>query len=232
MSKRGGEHMDKQSYAKYLLQLIDEEIDSDESNIDESQFYGYFQMYMPDGKGVEATFEPLEDGHEYLQRILQIYEILNLEEFSGSAVPGYFTNKGSNVSNEVLVEYGRQFIQGLEALLAASSGKIDTKDSADYLLGIEEIKIVPHGSIDGIRQQYDPEIYETVFDIISEQREYDEPIEILDEAFYSIACDYWISYYLQWHRYRLKGDPFAPYFELYRRGYSAIFSENKLYIGS
>ncbi|MNI58809.1 hypothetical protein D3C73_1139370 [compost metagenome] len=57
-------------------------------------------------------------------------------------------------------------------------------------------------------------------------------IEILDEAYYSIACDYWISYYLQWHRYGLKGDPFAPYFELYRLGYSAVFAENKLYIGS
>lgn len=56
--------------------------------------------------------------------------------------------------------------------------------------------------------------------------------ELLDEAYYSIACDYWISYYLQWHRYGLKGDPLAPYFELYRLGYSAIFSEQKLYIGS
>ena len=132
----------------------------------------------------------------------------------------------------MLVEYGRQFIQGLQDLLLETSGKLDMEDSADYLRGIEEIEIVPPGSIDEIRQQYDPEIYETVFDIISEQREYDEPIEVLDEAYYSIACDYWISYYLQWHRYRLNGDPFAAYFELYRRGYSAVFSENKLYIGS
>ncbi len=223
--------MDKQSYARYLLQLMDEEMDSDELEIDEARFYGYFQMYMPDGKGVEATFEPLEDGHAYLQRILQIYEMLNPEDFSGPAVLGYFISKNSNVPNEVLLDYGRQFIQGLKDLLLGSSGKLDTKDSADYLLGIEEVRIVPPGSIDGIRQQYDPEIYETIFDIISEQVEYDDPIEVLEEAYYSIACDYWISYYLQWHRYRLNGDPFAAYFELYRRGYSAIFSENKLYIG-
>ncbi|WP_102274359.1 hypothetical protein [Cytobacillus massiliigabonensis] len=224
--------MDKQSYARYLLQFMEEEMGSDESSIDEAQFYGYFQMYMPDGIGVEATFEPLEDGHAYLQRILQIYEMLKPEDFSGPAVPGYFTSKASNVPNEILIDYGRQFIQGLKDLILESSEKAVTIESADYLLGIEEIKILPPGSIDGIRQQYDPEIYETIFDIISEQKEYDEPIEVLDEAYYSIACDYWISYYLQWHRYRLNGDPFAAYFELYRRGYSAIFSENKLYIGS
>ncbi|WP_430108390.1 hypothetical protein [Paenibacillus sp. B1-33] len=67
---------------------------------------------------------------------------------------------------------------------------------------------------------------------MSEHKDYDAPIEILDEAYYSIACDYWISYYLQWHRYRLKGDPFASYFDLYRLGYSATFSEHALYIGS
>ncbi|QTD41520.1 hypothetical protein [Sporosarcina sp. Te-1] len=224
--------MDKQSYARYLLQLMDEEVDADESDIEEAWFYGYFQMYMPDGKGVEATFEPLEDGHAYLQKIVQIYEMLSPEDFSGPAVPGYFIGKASNVTDEVLLNYGRQFIQDLQDLLMESSGKTDTEDSAEYLLKIEEVRIVSPGSIDGIRQQYDPEIYETIFDIINEQKEYDEPIEVLDEAYYSIACDYWISYYLQWQRYRLNGDPFAAYFELYRRGYSAIFSENKLFICS
>ena len=223
--------MDKQSYARYLLQLMDKDVNSGEADIDEAIFYGYFQMFMPDGKGVEATFEPLEDGHVYLERILQIYEMLNPVDYSGPTVSGYFISKDSNVPNGILVDYGRQFIQDLKDLLLESSGKLDTKDAVDYLLGIEEVKILPPGSIDGIRQQYDAEIYEAIFDIISEQIEYDEPIEVLDEAYYSIACDYWISYYLQWPRYRLNGDPFAAYFELYRHGYSAVFTENKLYIG-
>lgn len=98
--------------------------------------------------------------------------------------------------------------------------------------GIEEILIVPHGQLDSIRQSYDSALYETIFDVVSEHKNYDEPIEVLNEAYYSIACDYWLSYYLQWHRYKLKGDPFAPYFELFALGYSAVFSDNKLYIGS
>ncbi|MFC7677445.1 hypothetical protein [Paenibacillus sp. GCM10028914] len=224
--------MDKQSYARNLLQLMDEEINSEESDIEEAQFYGYFQMYMPDGKGVESTFEPLADRDTYLHKILQIYEMLDPDDFSGNEVPGYFNSKASDVRSDILIDYGRQFIQGLKELIVESSEKIDTADAAAYLAGIKEVRIIAHGLIDDIRQQYDPEIYETISDIISEHRDYDEPIEVLDEAYYSIACDYWISYYLQWHRYGLKGDPFAPYFELYRLGYSAIFSENKLYIGS
>ena len=43
--------MDKQTYARYLLNLMDEEADSDEAVIEEAALYGYFQMYMPSGKG-------------------------------------------------------------------------------------------------------------------------------------------------------------------------------------
>ncbi|MCG3089292.1 hypothetical protein [Sporosarcina cyprini] len=223
--------MDKQSYARYLLHLMNEE-GANETDIEEAQFYGYFQMYMPDGTGVEATFEPLEDGHLYLQKIFQIYEILDSEDFNGHAVPGYFIGKARNVSDEVLLKCGRQFIQDLQSLLVEYSLKSGEEDLPDYLLESIEVRIVPSGEIDKIRHKYDPDLYEAISDLISEQKEYDEPIEILDEAYYSIACDYWISYYLQWHRYNLSGDPFAAYFNLYRQGYSAIFSENKLYIGT
>ena len=96
--------------------------------------------------------------------------------------------------------------------MTESSEQLDTADAAAYLAGIEEVRIVPYGSKDDVRQQYDPEIYETITDIISEHRDYDELFEILNEAYYSIDYDYWISYYLQWHRYGLNGDPFAPNF--------------------
>ncbi|MGG3280981.1 hypothetical protein [Paenibacillus solani] len=224
--------VDKQIYSKYLFQLIDEEPEPDESDIDEALFYGYFQMYMPNGKGVEETFEPLADGDAYLQRILRIYEMLDPEDFRGSEIPGYFNSKVCDEPNEQLIDYGKQFIQSLKELINECSEKNDTTDAAVYLSGIKEIRIVSDGSINDIREQYDAGIYDTIFDIISNHKDYDEPIEVLDEAYYSIACDYWISYYLQWHRYGLEGDPFAPYFELYKRGYSAIFAENKLYIGS
>lgn len=223
--------MDKQSYARYLLSLMDEEVDSD-GEVSEDALYGYFQMYMPSGKGVDATFEPLEDGDAYLKRIVGIYEMLDPEDFGGDTVPGYFNAKAVEVPEEVLKGYGEQFIKGLKQLLDEFSEWDGAAEAAAYLAGIEEIQLLARGGINTVRESYDPDVYEAIFDVVSEHKDYDAPIEILDEAYYSIACDYWISYYLQWYRYGLKGDPFAPYFELYRLGYSAVFSEGKLYIGA
>ncbi|NOJ71723.1 hypothetical protein [Paenibacillus alvei] len=223
--------MDKQSYARYLLHLMDEEVEADEM-IDEDSLYGYFQMYMPSGKGVEASFAPLQDGDAYLQRIVQMYDILDPADFGGDTVPGYFTSKVADVPQDVLRRHGEQLIKGLKELLNEFKQIEGAADAAAYLSGIKEIQLLPHGKIGTIRQSHDPDVYDALFEVVSEHKDYDAPIEILDEAYYSIACDYWISYYLQWHRYGLKGDPFAPYFELYRLGYSATFSEHTLYIGS
>lgn len=155
-------------------------------------------MYMPSGKGVEATFAPLQDGESYLQRIVQMYDILDPADFGGDTVPGYFTSKVADVPQDVLRRHGEQLIKGLKELLDEFKQIEGAADAAAYLSGIKEIQLLPHGKIGTIR----------------------------------LACDYWISYYLQWHRYGLKGDPFAPYFELYGLGYSATFSEHTLYIGS
>ncbi|MCG7407100.1 hypothetical protein MH117_06700 [Paenibacillus sp. ACRRX] len=224
--------MDKQSYARYLLRLMDEEVDSDDAVIEDNELYGYFQMYMPSGEGVEATFAPLEDGDAYLQRIKRMYELLDPEDFNGDTVPGYFNSKTGDVPQDVLIRYGEQLIKGLKELLDEFEDLDGVADAAAYLSGIKEVQLLPHGKINTIRQAHDPHVYEALFEVVSEHKDYDAPIEILDEAYYSIACDYWISYYLQWHRYRLKGDPFDAYFELYRLGYFATFSEHKLYIGS
>lgn len=107
--------MDKQSYARYLLQLMDEEVEADEI-VDEDSLFGYFQMYMPSGKGVEATFAPLQDGDAYLQRIVQMYDILDPADFGGDTVPGYFNSKVADVPEELLREYGEHFIKGLKEL--------------------------------------------------------------------------------------------------------------------
>lgn len=224
--------MDKQTYARYLLNLMDEEADSDEAVIEEAALYGYFQMYMPSGKGVEATFEPLEDGQVYLRRILRIYEMLDPEDISGGTVPAYFIGKRDEESEDVLRGYGEQFIRELKQLLDTFAKWERAADAVAYLDGIDNIEFLPPGKIDTVRDSYDPDVYEALSEVIMEHKNDEEPIEILDEAYYSIACDYWISYYLQWHRYGLKGDPFAPYFELYRLGYSAVFSDQKLYIGT
>lgn len=228
--------MNQQEYARYLLGLMGEEPleedDVEEEEIPKEMFYGYFQMYMPSGEGIKATFVPLEDGDVYLQRIVRIYEMLDPKNFEGEYIPGYFhgTSDIDSVAEQTLIGYGEQLVKGLKDLLEAHKD-IEGSTEAAYLAGDTEIALLAKGEIDSYRDHYDAEIYEALFEIIGEYKDYNAPIEILDEAYYSIACDYWISYYLQWHRYGLKGDPFSPYFELYKLGYNAVFAGKKLYIG-
>ncbi|MEO3944856.1 hypothetical protein [Gorillibacterium sp. CAU 1737] len=223
--------MDKQTYAGYLLDLMGEESDPDE-DVEKEAFYGYFQMYMPSGEGVEATFEPLTDGDAYVHRIRRIYEMLEPEDFTGDAVPGYFNGKGNPVPEDVLIDFGKQHIQELKQLLEAFPDEEEAREAVAYLSKINDIHLLQPGQLNAIRSAYDPDVYEVLSEVIRDQQKDESLIEILDEAYYSIACDYWISYYLQWPRYGLPGDPFAPYFELHSRGYSAVFSDGTLYIGA
>lgn len=149
-------------------------------------------------------------------------------------VPGYFNGKTVHVAEDVLKNYGEHLIRGLKYLLKEHADLDGAEEAASYLDGIEEVVVLAPREIEEYRShdRYDPIVYEALSDLVSEHTDYDDPVQILHEAYYSIDCDYWISYYLQWHRYGLKGDPLALYFELYRLGYSAVFSGQKLFIGS
>ncbi|WP_244364710.1 hypothetical protein [Paenibacillus cellulositrophicus] len=224
--------IDQQEYGKYVLGLMDEdEAEETVGPIEEEMFYGYFQIYMPSGKGVEATFAPLEDGDIFLQRILPIYEMLDPQDFQGEWVPGYFNGKSDHVSEEELRDLGKRHILALKQLMDDHAELEEAVEASAYLGTVSEVVIVSGSEFEKFREEYDPVVHESLFELVSEHTDDQEPVQMLSEAYYSIACDYWISYYLQWHRYGLKGDPLAPYFELYKLGYSAIFANGKLYIG-
>ncbi|MFB5761419.1 hypothetical protein [Paenibacillus medicaginis] len=224
--------MEQQEFARYLLGLIDEEAEDEE--IDPGAFYGYFQFFMPSGEGVERVFAPLDKGAAYLQRIAPIYEMLDPADFKGEQVPGYFIGKTGRASEEVLRALGEQLVQGLQQLFEEQTDMEGMDEPLSYLREIEEIIILQKGEIMAFENRKEPIIYETMFEIVEERTDYDGPIWVLSEAYYSIACDYWLSYYLQWPRYKKLAnmDPLAPYFELYKIGYTAVFSGRSLYIGS
>jgi len=224
--------LQQQEYARYLLAFLDEETDADQE-IEEDALYGYFQAYMPSGEGVEQTFEPLERADVYLNRIKRIYEMLDPRDFEGDEVPGYFIGKQGDVLEEVLISKGEQLIQRLLQLFNGQPNSEDAAEAAAYLDRMTEIMVLKEGEIRAYQYERDDVFYDAFFNIIDEHTDRNEPLHILAEAYYSIACDYWVSYYLQWPRFKglEQYDPLASYFELYRLGYSITFSDQKLYIG-
>ena len=109
--------MDQEEYGRYLLSLMEEEEPDEDTVVEAEELFGFFQMFMPEGDGVEAVFEPLEEGDVYLQRILPIYGMLDPADFAGDSVPGFFNAKRVETSGETLIGYGQQFIEGLKQLL-------------------------------------------------------------------------------------------------------------------
>jgi hypothetical protein len=56
-------------------------------------------------------------------------------------------------------------------------------------------------------------------------------VRLLEEAFYSMACDYQLCWYIMWPLYRESTaikDPFAPYFQLWIRGAGFRFTSKDL----
>ncbi len=229
--------MNQQEYGSYLLGLIDEEPMSDEG-VTQDDLYGYFQCFMPEGKGIERIFEPLEAGEALLERIRPMYAMLNPADFEGEAVPGYFNGGQSDASREQLEAYGQAYLEGLGRLFAVEPELAE--DAVEALANITQVEVLEPGAIAPILDDHANEdedgtvIYETLSDIVSEYTDYEEAIGILAEAYYSIGCDYQLSYHLQWPRYgglQAAEDPFAPYAELYKNGYQVVFHEGRLLIG-
>ncbi|MGP3786926.1 hypothetical protein [Paenibacillus sp. 1A_MP2] len=116
------------------------------------------------------------------------------------------------------------------------------KEAIRALACVKEVVVLPPGEIGKLQQRLiqgtdeeDSEVvYEALGELIRSRSDYSENIELLSEAYYSIACDYWVAYYLQWPRYQglqEADDCLYPYFELYRYGYNLHWSQNKLFIG-
>ena len=239
--------MDQQEYGRYCLAMGGEEfMPEDGEQVEAEHLYGFFQWFMPSGGGVERVFEPIPEGQLFLNRIRPIYAMLNPEDFTGEYVPGYFNGGYEVASEETLRKWGLELIVGLKSLFSMVPEDDESADIAmealQELACVQEVVVLPQGelgkleqrAIQGTDEEDSEAVYEALGDLLSSRRDYDEAIEILSEAYYSIACDYWVAYYLQWPRYEGLQEAencLYPYFELYRYGYNLHWTQTKLFIG-
>lgn len=63
--------------------------------------------------------------------------------------------------------------------------------------------------------------------------EHEPLLQVLDEAYYSVSCGYWLAAYLQYPAFKHTpaGDFLQPYFELWQCGYGFALQPDKLRIG-
>jgi len=221
--------MTKKEYAKHLSEIIDEDIDIDSDDLS-CQFYGYFQSFMPKGNGLKEVFKPIKNGDLYFERLIKIYNATE-EKFNEllreGKSPGYFCPTSQN-NKELLILNGEKYISNLKSF----SKIVGNQEFIETMTEIKTVEIIDSNKRNN-ENDTNAIVYESTSDWFIDNTDFESTIEVLSEAYYSINCDYNLSYYFQYPNYedKLKFDLFEPYFEIWKMGYYCWFDKEKLIIG-
>ena len=209
--------MNKNEYAKYLVEFANEEINLSDLRC---AFYGYFQQFIHRKEELKKVFKPIENGDLYYERLIRVYNSINdnFNEIKNSEQ----TNK------DYLVQLGERHISNIKRI----SKIINDKELTELITGIKDVKIQSENYTTSDEDDSEIIIYETISDWFINNTDYSNNIEILSEAYYSINCDYTLSRYLQYPKYKdmINFDIYEPYFEFWKLGYTCYFEKDKLIV--
>lgn len=184
----------------------------------EDGLYGFFQRFRPDGNRLEEALLPLPNGRAVFERMKAIYAATKSGWTDGESSDGYFV-----VRNPLPIEPPEA--EALVRKHLKQVAKIADEAGAEELV---ELLRAPTFSLSREaapdspdRHDTDLTIYDTLCDWVGALES--DPPEVADlrEAFYSIACDYPLSWYAMWPWFADATqlvDPFEPSFQLWRHG--------------
>jgi hypothetical protein len=183
--------------------------------------FGLFQKFRPDGAGVECIFQQLSDAADYVARLALLYRVTQPSFRESDA---YFIMRTPPACSDAeLVEFGSSLIDGLR-YIAKLGARYGFGEVESYLANVTQICIVDRSDLDN---EHDDQIriHESIGDFLGKYDQEDHLIMQLHEAYYSIACDYWLAWYLQWPYFKewFRVDVFKPYFEMWTRGCQIAF---------
>jgi hypothetical protein len=183
---------------------------------DEDRWYGVFQGYRPHGDGVEEVFVGVPDAEQYAARFREVCAASYHDDW---ARDGYFVVRCPRPALEAeLVALGGELLDGLR-VLAKAAGR-DGRPLLSLLSGVGGAEVVPSSAFPTKHPHHIDVVY-AAGDVLPGRGDYGNRIVQLREGFYSVACDFWLSHFLQWPYYQdwLRRDVFRPYFGLWARGY-------------
>jgi len=184
----------------------------------EDEIFAFFQRFRPDGKRVDEALLPLPNGRAVHERLLQIYAATRSGWTDGDTSAAYFV-----VRDPPLIESAAA--ESLVRNHLSRIAEISREAGVDELVGLLQsptLTLSRESAPDSpVRHDTDLVIYDTLCDWVASLET--DPTEVADlsEAFYSIACDYLLSWYAMWRWYAGGTqivDPFEPCFQLWRHG--------------
>jgi hypothetical protein len=186
---------------------------------------GFFQMFRPHGEGLEVAFEGVVGTEEILLRLLDVYRATAAGWADDAGQDAYFIVRNPRpITEAAVLDLVRSHLRKLAAMAAAVGDR-----EASRLLGMPLRLEAVEGQTPWPPAPDDPEtlIAEMVGDFMASLRPRESQALLMQEGFYTIACDCNLKHHLLWPLYREAAgidEPFLPYFELWRHGVGLRFA--------
>jgi hypothetical protein len=189
--------------------------------------HGLFQAYRPHGDGVEEVFNGISNSQQYVERLHLVYAATADDACANDA---YFVVRRPPPSTP---EHAHEAAGRLVSELRHLAVVIGNQELSCYLGQVASAEVVPDGMLNLLHDDNEL-VQEAIGDWVIGVEDTQDRIPQLREAFYSIACDYWLAYYLQWPYFErwYNRDVFRPYFELWQSGLHCGFAGTTLQVAN
>jgi len=184
----------------------------------EDDLYGFFQRFRPGGEKLDEALLPLPNGRPVYDRLKEIYAATSIGWKDNETSDGYFVVRNPPPIKPSEIESLIREYLGTVAEIAALAGAAELAEPLQVATFTFASGPAPESPD---RHDTELSIYDTLCDWVASLETAPSELADLREAFYSIACDYPLSWYLMWPWYAAATaieDPFQPYFQLWRHG--------------
>jgi len=182
--------MDLNEVLEHWKQIAGESSDEPWS---EDDLYGYFQRFRPDGDRLDQALQPLPGGAAVHERLKAVFAATKSGWTDDDSTDGYFVVREplpiSPSDAESLVRSHLRNVTEIASLSGADE-LVDLLRAPTFTISRE----APPDSPD--RHDTDLMIYDTLCDWAGSLESDPPEADDLREAFYSIACDYPLSWYV------------------------------------
>lgn len=196
---------------------------------------GIFQAFRPDGLALAGIFDDVEGGEEFAHRLGQVYDATGDARRPDAMRDAYFiVRRPAPIAADLAGGYAMEFFLNLATLARhLGSDQLTSVLERKPQMRVLEGKPPKHPKAAAERAQLLKAIEQEGATLTEAFTAEDSVAAILRPACYFIACDPFLRDYVLWPLLkkgsRELGDPFAPYFDLWRHGVKyRIFQEDQI----
>lgn len=187
------------------------------------QLAGLFQAFRPSGNGVDAVFTGLPAGEAVLRRMKRVYRATSAAwEPQRPILDAFVVERPPRMSEKSVLDLLRKHRD-----LAVEISRVTGDGELEATLRSAALTIARSKGPDW--SELGAWMHEDRVEFMSSMVPLDSPVLLLKEAFYTVAYDAILMYYLMWPLFAHSSpvnEPFEPYFELWRHGWTVEASSN------